>query len=317
MRNLAFRQIVAFAAAAFVGLLAADVRGGPNVQGAGSGVDAYFASDSERDQASDPPGLNPWTPAGPGPYWSGNGLPDDPPAPLPHIPGPPSAPGAYAGNAFAGILGGWTSSFTGGPITAPTTAYSDIYDNVSSNATVTSDINIGVIMNLTQSPGAPGYAYEQLDFGSNYYLTSNPGLGSSTPSLPILVSGTVNGGVTAYAQFDGEVDYTWTPGTYSSGSLGTTTFTPTGLPVSLGALDYSFYQPNGGSFYTTLLSSGTLGAIPSGSGQLALDGYFWVAGDPVDISISSVPEPSALALLGVGAVGVAAYAWRRRRVAKA
>ena len=199
---------------------------------------------------------------------------------------------------------------------------SNIYDNVSSNPTVTSDINIGVKMSLYQTTGAPGYAYEQSVFGSNYFLTNNnPSLGSSTPNLPIYISGSVGSGAGNYAQFDGEVDYTWIPGTYTLNS-GTTTyiFTPTGLPSPLGQLDYSFYLPSGGSFpNTTLYSSGTLANIlPVGDGELALDGYFWVAGDPVNISISSsVPEPSTLVLLGVGAFSVAGYAWRRRRRMKA
>jgi hypothetical protein len=44
---------------------------------------------------------------------------------------------------------------------------------------------------------------------------------------------------------------------------------------------------------------------------LSLDGYMWLAGDPSDIEVT--PEPSAFALLGIGAVSLAGYFWRCRK----
>ena len=315
MTKLAFRHIAVLTAAVFVGFLAADAQG-QNITRVGSGVEAMFASQSEAYMASDPLTLPPFGPAGAGPYYPGNGLPNSP-VPgtgLPNLPAPPTP--SYippAGNAFAG--GGWPSSFNDlYSLNGFTAAQSVIYDNISSSPTVTSDINIGAYMSLYQAPSAPGYAYEQLNFGSDYFLGSNPGLASSTPNLPIYVSGTVVGSSSAYAQFDAVVDYTWFPGSFN----GTTTFTVSGPSVTLGQLSYSFYQAGGGSFNTTLYSSGTLLATPNNDGILALDGYMWVAGDPVDVTISSspIPEPSTLVLLAVGIVGLLAYAWRRRGEAR-
>jgi hypothetical protein len=39
-------------------------------------------------------------------------------------------------------------------------------------------------------------------------------------------------------------------------------------------------------------------------------------GEAMNISPASVPEPSALVLLGVGAFGLLGYGWRRRSVAR-
>ena len=114
--------------------------------------------------------------------------------------------------------------------------------------------------------------------------------------------------ITAYAEFDAVVDYTWIPVNFTG-----TTFVVTGPSVSLGQLSYIFTQNGGGNFNQTLNSGGTpLAATPSGDGILAIDGFMWVAGDPAEINISSVPEPATLALLGVAAVGLLAYVWRRR-----
>ena len=303
MRNLTYRHMVVFAAVVLIGFLAARVQG-QTITRQGSSVEAMFASESEAYQASDPAGI-PFGLAGSGPYAPGAGIPTLPPAPAPSVT-PPSG-----GNPFAGT--GWTSYFNDNYSSyglGDTRAVSTINDNIVSSPTKTSDISITLpIMWLKQYPSATGYAYDQLDFGSNYAFTSNPGLAASpTPNLPVFITGTVQPAITAYAQFDGVVDYTWIP---VSGIPGTTTFT-IGTPLPLGQLSWTFLQNGGGSFNQTLTSSGSLGAIPSGDGILALDGHMWLAGDPSEITVLSVPEPSTLVLLGIGAVSLLTYAWRRR-----
>ncbi|HEY2838274.1 MAG TPA: PEP-CTERM sorting domain-containing protein [Pirellulales bacterium] len=267
----------------------------------GDGVEAMFASQSEVYKDSDPTGIL-WGLAGIGPYPSGAGIPGLPASPTPSI-------SPASGNPFAG--GGWNTFFNdlAGPTTF-TAAQSIIDDSISATPTVTSDVNITIpAWRFFQAPAATGYAYEQLNFGSNYLFTSNPGLGGSTPGLPIFISGSVIPGGSAYAQFDGVIDYTWFPVAVNTAGL----ITPNGPQVPLGSLTYTFTQTGGGSFATTLFSSGSLLATPSGNGILALDGHLWIAGDPFSLTVSTVPEPSSIALLGFGVVGLLGYGWRRGR----
>ena len=133
----------------------------------GDDVQAMFASQSDAYQDSDPTAIV-FGPAGVGPYTTGVGLPFLPLAPTASIAAP------TGGNAFAG--GGWTSIFNdlagSGSFTM---AQSTIDDNVAATPAFTADISIAIpAWRLFQAPGATGYAYEQLNFGSNYLLTFNP-----------------------------------------------------------------------------------------------------------------------------------------------
>jgi hypothetical protein len=262
----------------------------------GSDVQAMFASQSEGYKDSDPTGIL-WGLAGVGPYPTAAGIPSLPAAPTASIT-PPTG-----GNAFAG--GGYSSFFNdlAGP-GANTKAQSLIDDSVAATPFFTSDISIAIpAWRLFQGPSAAGYAYNQLNFGSNYLLTFNPGLATSTPGLPIYINGSVISGLGAYAQFDGVVNYTWLPVTINTAGL----ILPVGSPVLLGQLTYTFLQTGGGAFNTTLFSSGTLAPTPAGDGILALDGQMWIAGDPFDLQVTTVPEPSAFALLGFSLVGLIGY----------
>jgi hypothetical protein len=255
-----------------------------------------FASQSEAYKDSDPTGIL-WGLAGVGPYPTGAGIPSLPAAPTASIAAP------TGGNAFAG--GGWTSFFNDlAGASSYTAAQSTIDDNVAATPTFTADISLAIpAWRLYQAPGATGYAYDQLNFGSNYLVTSNPGLLGSTPGLPIYINGSVITGGGAYAQFDGVVNYTWLPVTINTAGL----ILPAGPSVPLGQLTYTFTQTGGGTFNTTLFSSGALLATPAGDGILALDGQMWIAGDPFELNVTTVPEPSTFALLALGAIALIGY----------
>jgi hypothetical protein len=301
MRTFVFRQFVVVVT--IILSLCLVVRSqGQTVSRNGSGVKAMFASQSESYKDSDPTGMT-WGLAGLGSYTSGAPLPGLPGAPIPSL-------SPAGGNAFAG--GGYTSFFNDlAGTNSYTAAQSTLDDNVAATPLVTSDISIAIpTWRLYQAPAATGFAYEQLNFGSNYLVTSNPGLAGSTPSLPVYISGSVLAGGGAYAQFDSVIDYTWIPVSVNSAGV----ITQTGPSSSLGQLTYTFYQSGGGSFNTTLFSSGALAATPAGDGMLSLTGHAWIAGDPFTVQVSTVPEPGVLALLGVGgAVGLLLVARRRWR----
>jgi hypothetical protein len=304
MRNPAIRQIVVLTAAVLVGFLADGAQGQVNVVPIGSGVEAVCGSQSDAYQNSDPPAIV-FGPAGYGSYTPGLVLPNAPAAP---------AGGSLTlpGNAFAG--GGYGSSFIDGQ---HTTAYSQIDDHVASAPTLLSDVSIGAgfsgmpLLSLNQSSIATGYAYDQLTFGSNY-IVYNGSLGPSTANLPLFIDGSVQPGGGNYAQFDGLVDYWWTPVTYTPGQ---TTFIVNGTPQYLGDVTYTFTQNGGGTFNQTLNSLTNLSATTFGDGILSLDGHMWVAGDPSSITVSAVPEPSTFVLLAAGALCLLACAWRKRRQA--
>jgi len=224
--------------------------------------------------------------------------------PLPGVPGAPT-PLVYptpSGNPFGGA--GHTSNFNDA-FSQPTVASSTIQAYYRPTPAVTSDASIQIpSWTLTQSPGSPLYAYEQLDFAADYQLTGGT-LAGSTPNFPLAVSGntSIATGVGSYAQLDGVITYTWATYNTITGVLGP--------QQSLGQLTYSFLQTNNiGPFSATVTSSGTLLPTPSNQGVLEITGEMWVAGDPYSISVSSVvPEPSSVALL---AVGLPALCRRRR-----
>src|ERR1035437_8737747 len=161
----------------------------------GSGVQSRFASQSQGYMNSDPTGLNPWAFSGAGVYATGAPIPGLPAAPAPSVAPAP-------GNAFGG--GGWTSTFNDGAGPGlSTTATSTLDDSYILAPALTSDTRV-VITNWTmaQAALASGYAYNQLNFGTNYVVTNNISLAGSTPNFPLFVSGSTAGGVGNFAKFD-------------------------------------------------------------------------------------------------------------------
>ena len=265
----------------------------------GSGVIARFASQSEVFSAADP-FPNPW------PLSAGIGL-YPLSAVVPSLPLPPTPAIVPAtGNPFAG--GGYTSGFNDllGTTTFTASAVT-IDDLVAAVPVTTADVQIQFQnWRLQQAPAAPGYAYCQLNFGSNYFVTSNPGLAAaSNPAVPLLVTGQTLG-LSSYAQFAASIDYTWIPATVTAdGGV-----TQTGPMLSLGTLSYGWQVTGPGPFSLPLNSVGSLAAVPAVDGILSLTGFAWVAGDPVDVTVTAVPEPATAA--GVVVAGVISLCRRRR-----
>jgi hypothetical protein len=89
-------------------------------------------------------------------------------------------------------------------------------------------------------------------------------------------------------------------------------WTPGGPSVSLGQLNYTFLQPGGGAFNLPVFSTGTLGAVPATDGILSLTGQMWIAGDPFELNVTTVPEPSTMGLAVAGVLAFAVYRLRKR-----
>ena len=291
---------------AFVGALEAQnvVPLGGLTGGVTAGASGFFGTQSNAFHLADPAATFTGA-ATAGPYYpAGAGV------PLVGVPAPPTpvyypSMSAPAGNQF-NQPGGYTFHFTDGSTSATTQII-----NATANAGLTTDASIsfgpsGNPWAFDQGTSALGYGYEQINFDAQFAVL--PGLvlnGVAAPNLPILITGTSDNGL--YAQFDAAVTYTFIPTN--------TTWVPIGLPSTLGTIHYTWIQQPVTTIWSDVVyPTGPLAGTTTGPGVLELTGYAYVAGDPVDINIRSVPEPSTLALFGIGAVSVFAFAWRRRRV---
>jgi hypothetical protein len=270
--------------------------GGPPFNG-NDNVQAYFSADTDTVHQSDPLALPTWGSAGIGPYVG---------YAIPSVPGPPAAP-FYPGQltpAEPFYSGPYTSNFTDGG-SPPTTATSTISAGPTGGTSVASAY-VNTSFNLNEPNNPPGYAYEQIDFAVDYgefgMLTGGPGTQS------FLVSGVATG-PGSYAQLGAALTYWWTPST-TTWSVGTGA-----LWTNLGTLDYSWSQVGPGAFSATVLPTGTLSATPTGSleGVLEITGDIFVAGDPADFQVNSVPEPASWLLFGIGLAILGMWPRLRRR----
>jgi hypothetical protein len=213
-------------------------------------------------------------------------------------------PASIPGNPFSPV---YVGNFNDGLTPATSATFAILAHNTPAPTLVSQDhINLPA-MTLVQNAGAPSYAYEQLDFEADYGVFGGF-LGGATPSYPLHVFGTVGSGSGDYAQFDAQMNYYWIPSN-------NTAFSPTGTPTYLGTLNYSALRLGGGSYNGFIFPTGALAAAPTNWGVLEITGDMWVAGDPSSITVTGVPEPASLGLLGLASLAALGRRSRRRPVA--
>ena len=264
----------------------------------GSGAETRFGSRSSVYTASDP-AVAAWGAPGAGLYTIHSSLPGLPTAPVP-IQHPISASFGHpfqttsSASVFDDPLTSGTSAFT--------TATSVIASAYNSSPTRTDDARVIFPQwSFTQGSAALGYAYEQVNFAADYFVSFNTlGLAAVASASPytFTVSGnTVN--AASYAQIDATFTYTWQPTTGGTAAI------HAGSPVALGSLQYAFSTTGLTSFSSLLVPvTGSLLATPAGDGVLEITGYAYIAGDPFSLTMHSVttPEPTTLSLIGVTAI---------------
>ena len=87
-----------------------------------------------------------------------------------------------------------------------------------------------------------------------------------------------------------------------------------GSSAVLDVSEFGSTPPQAGT-YTLFSVTGSLGSLPTWTYDLpsGWSGTVTEVGNAVELNLTTVPEPSNFVLLGIGAVSLLAYGWRRRR----
>jgi len=259
-----------------------------------SDVIAYFGSQNDAVQISNPTGFNPWPAAGPNPpafYGTINQLPG--------VPAPPGSIPPSNITPFAPTASG--SSFNDG---FGNLATSNILGLISGSSGTADDALVAMNMNLIQTSG--GYAYEQMNFDIDYTVSNLVNTTGTAGTLPGLVTrtytvtGTVGNTAGSWVAFGGQMNF-WN---------GTTN-------ASLGApLLFNYFNGSAGTFSASVTASSAIAAV-NFPDVLRITGDFFLIGDPSTIQVQSVPEPSTMVLLASASAGLLFCGRRRRAKARA
>ena len=166
----------------------------------------------------------------------------------------------------------------------------------------TDDAQIQLNMSLTS--GGAQYTYEQLNYNSDYTIANTlnsagflSGLSAGISAPQFFVSGNVST-AGSYATFGGVINYWDVPPS-------------PGAPILLGSYTYSYNNSTVGPFSSWVSGVGSISNGVNAPDTLRLTGDFFIIADPASMTVTSVPEPSSLALLGIGALGLLGFGWRR------
>ncbi len=263
-----------------------------SVSGVGNtNVDAYFGANSDGNQQFSPgaPGSPTWLPVSSG-------------GPPPYGPALPGVPAPTLGN---------VANSNANPFASPyTSAFSLGLENstakiqaVATNSPLSAIDDAQILLSMVLNQSSTNYVYQQLNYAADFTLTNTPnsagivtGVNNGISTRSFFVTGNVG----SYVQFGGQM-----------------TFWDVASNTNMGTLTFNYYNTTPGPFSQLVTGSGFIGTGPPGyinaPNLLRVEGDFYVIGDPSNINVESVPEPSAGILFGLGLMGVAMCRALRRK----